>query len=668
MILRSIARLLATALVLGTATSASAQVCLNEVLLDGSLEAAPGASPWFEFSSWTGSTLCTVEACGDFLRGPQSGVRWKLFGAATGFNTHALRQTVTIPAGSPATLSFWVWNAQRDTDATNNDTLRVLFDGVELVRFDEATPLDPGYRRVEIDLTALVDGTPQELAFEYQGFGPGEAILNVDTISLCTLFGAPTPTPTPTATPTPTPTATATPTPTGTPGPTPTPTPTPQPTPTPSADGGVPRWSPCQSSTTAVVPIAPIATPPPALGSIVDPGFGTNIRRLTAGGNTVLGPNNNEWETHVYSQLQAFSADNALILTNGASFGYRVRRVADGAITWQADNINVPRWHPVLPNMVVHFDSNEDDVLRLQMTNALTGVTSTVATIPGLGRIIGNRCHEEMSRDGRWIAGFAQPIGGGEPVLFAFDLVNLQLGAYLPINVLYGAGGRCTRVNFDGWPDWMGVSPGGNYVMVQWVRDGTTPCSGLESFDIATGAYVGRVNDTHPHGDLGMDAAGNEYFIGTGFDVGANPVIEVRPIPGTEPVATPRTLLLLDDFFLNSHVSCQGPPGTAVVWTAPRLPGSSPDPWVPFEQEIFAVDLAGNVCRLAHHRSTACGYWSSARASVSRDGRYIVFASDWGNPPCGPADTPNAFGVPDVWYIDLPVPLLGLNTEAWAIY
>ena len=39
-----------------------------------------------------------------------------------------------------------------------------------------------------------------------------------------------------------------------------------------------------------------------------------------------------------------------------------------------------PRWHPAQPHVVVHFDSNDDTVIRLQFTNVDTLVTSTVFT------------------------------------------------------------------------------------------------------------------------------------------------------------------------------------------------------------------------------------------------------------------------------------------------
>jgi hypothetical protein len=52
-----------------------------------------------------------------------------------------------------------------------------------------------------------------------------------------------------------------------------------------------------------------------------------------------------------------------------------------------------------------------------------------------------------------------------------------------------------------------------------------------------------------------------------------------------------------------------------------------------FHDEIFdlATDGSGRVRRYAHHQSRAGGYWTYSFASVSFDGRWIAFSSNWGN-------------------------------------
>ena len=79
------------------------------------------------------------------------------------------------------------------------------------------------------------------------------------------------------------------------------------------------------------------------------------------------------------------------------------------------------------------------------------------------------------------------------------------------------------------------------------------------------------------------------------------------------------------DWGSGEHISCQGPNGVCLV-TAGTWDING---WGPFEGELFLQYTDGNVLRLAHHRSSSCGYWVQPRASISRDGNYVVFASDW---------------------------------------
>ncbi len=53
----------------------------------------------------------------------------------------------------------------------------------------------------------------------------------------------------------------------------------------------------------------------------------------------------------------------------------------------------------------------------------------------------------------------------------------------------------------------------------------------------------------------------------------------------------------------------------------------------PFHDELYQVATDGSlaVCRCAHHFSVYGGdYYASPRGDISRDGRFIVFTSNWG--------------------------------------
>ena len=160
--------------------------------------------------------------------------------------------------------------------------------------------------------------------------------------------------------------------------------------------------------------------------------------------------------------------------------------------------------------------------------------------------------------------------------------------------------------------------------------------SGGETFDLTTGAFVGRVYDGHQHGDLGVHPGGGEFFMT--FELSSpmdpnQPAVGYRDLPGTATVSAPVYLTSLACG--GGHISCQGPAGVCLV-SYGSWPG---DGWTPFETEEFLQYTDGSVLRLAHHRSSECGYWVQPRGSLSRDGSMAIFASDWaaegGGNSCG---------------------------------
>ena len=249
--------------------------------------------------------------------------------------------------------------------------------------------------------------------------------------------------------------------------------------------------------TPATLPLQPVGIP------FVDPVFGTTLLRVS---NT---SDSGGFETQIYNQLQAFSSDNAYLLLESAN-GQVIRRVSDFSLVSGLDTSswNDARWQPALPHTIMHFDSNDDTTLRVQYTNVDTLVTSTIFTFPAqYERIRVPQSWDEISDDGRWLGGMVSRNDGAQ-VLFALDLRNLALGAELSIPDLYAGPCQPDPEWGEVEPDWIGVSPLGNYLVVQWVRGGTTRCSGLETFDIRTGAFTGRVAPHHNHGDLGVDSDG----------------------------------------------------------------------------------------------------------------------------------------------------------------
>jgi hypothetical protein len=382
--------------------------------------------------------------------------------------------------------------------------------------------------------------------------------------------------------------------------------------------------------------------PRPAFGEWYTSPFNT---RLTA-----LSPEANS--NHAYSQLQAFSSDSVFVLLaedipGSPSALNVIRRMSDRATVLSSPTglWGNPRWDPASPSKLIHFNPKNSGELLVQRTDVLTGATETAFTFPAeYQSYLTNQSFDELSRDGRWMAGQALGTGNWSRI-FAVDLVNQTLGAQLDPEALYA--GPCTPDPEWGEldPDWVGVSPLGTYLVVQWATDGTGRCEGLETYDIATGEYVGHVTSGHPHADLTVLADGitevfvtNELYGPTaeqGWVGGAsvqpidteNPALAYRVLPGPATGEASPHFLYLIDWGGFEHISCRGPIGTCVVTGYPSPENGSLDP---LEDEIYLIRLDGTgVVRLAHHHSSGSDYWTQPRASISLDGRYVIFDTDW---------------------------------------
>lgn len=385
----------------------------------------------------------------------------------------------------------------------------------------------------------------------------------------------------------------------------------------------------------AVRPVPALARPA-AGASFPDPAFGTRLRRVSALAERPCAAGC-PFEVPTYSQLQAFNTDGSLMLLS-SSDGYRVRRVSDLLeVRRLRPEIEAPRWHPRKATVLVHFDRPDDRDVSVEQTDVTTGRTRRIATLRRYVSIARDQSLEELSRDGRWLAGLAQRPKGRREV-FSFDLVRRRFGATLSLNKLCGGAG-----NVPGDPDWVAASPLGRYLVIQWKRDGTERCSGLEAYRIRRGGFAGRIVPGHGHGDLGLASGGREVFM-TGSDHPDDPNLAGLAwyeLPGAPTSARPHYVQLLDWHALMSHVSCQGPPGVCLVTSVSDLTASCcGEGWQPFQQEVWLQYLEGGgrpnyapVRRLAHHRSSERVYWDQPHATLSRDGRYALFGSDWGIDP-----------------------------------
>ena len=138
---------------------------------------------WTVASSNFATPLCTEAACG--IDAGRTGTGWVFFGGAGNGTAEvaSVEQSVVLEPGL-AILSFYLWVPQASGNGT--DTLRLLVDGQEVFAAAEGDlRFRPGYRRIDVDLSAQADGGSHLLRFEATTSGsPSHTNFMLDDVGL----------------------------------------------------------------------------------------------------------------------------------------------------------------------------------------------------------------------------------------------------------------------------------------------------------------------------------------------------------------------------------------------------------------------------------------------------------------------------------------------------
>jgi hypothetical protein len=150
--------------------------------------------------------------------------------------------------------------------------------------------------------------------------------------------------------------------------------------------------------------------------------------------------------------------------------------------------------------------------------------TSTINTVNGWGTCSYTANAIDMQREGNqsdddryWAFGVTNGSAGGWCAVLVYDktldsVIGLQtLGA----NGMCGVP-TCASLHTNGYPNWVGMSPLGDYVVVNWQSQGYdttwTRGEGTEIYS-NTLTYLGVASAADGHGDVGYDANGLEVYV-----------------------------------------------------------------------------------------------------------------------------------------------------------
>ncbi|MET0648491.1 MAG: hypothetical protein ABW208_17910 [Pyrinomonadaceae bacterium] len=377
----------------------------------------------------------------------------------------------------------------------------------------------------------------------------------------------------------------------------------------------------------------PLPQLPAAGGKYVDPVFGTTIMRVTDerdGRAPGLGTYYPHWPT--------FNRDNTLLLIrNGVSGDAVLKRFdperfelvgrGEAMPLSMPGSQSVPSWESSIwsnkdPNVIYTFSNWYTGGMRLYAYRVRERRFELLKDFTNLGTPLDYLAQMSMSSDDDVFAFSQRRSGSGEPVSYlVWRRSDDRVLAHKE------TGGQVDEVRIDKSGRYLAVGP----------NTPITPNSLRgEYLDLQTGrAQATRWNETERpsgHGDLGTG------FV-AGFDGWADGI-------GVRSLADPRRPRMVfrftdeagrPDWTEEIHGSLLADnEGWLTLSTFDVAASTLPDYHV-FEDEIFqvALDGSGRVRRICHTRSRvtnadeSSGYFAGPKPTISRDGRFIAYTSNW---------------------------------------
>lgn len=346
---------------------------------------------------------------------------------------------------------------------------------------------------------------------------------------------------------------------------------------------------------------------------------------------------------HEYSRFDPFNADKSMIMLMDDGFAvFRTTPPYDRQenLVRRLD-LEEPRWDRTDPNLVIGFSGFQ--IVSLDVTTGESMTIKDFTADPTVGPLIAAdpdlyhitmKDEGEVSLDGRWWALALQGTREDYRLryLFCWDIGDdLVTGLYELPREQAGI-------------DWVGMSSLGNWVIIGADPDNGDPLAGLVIADRGLTEFH-RIAYATGHADVGLDVDGREVVVMQNsqtdyidlipLDPSTRPTPESGAYQGTGHVPLVRLFYASDSpntFSCGVHISCNAS-GWAVVSTY-QEPGEDERNWL--DRSIVLVGLDPDVPQafyLAKTYNTAVDYWEETQATLSNDGRTLVWAANFGVDP-----------------------------------
>jgi len=399
--------------------------------------------------------------------------------------------------------------------------------------------------------------------------------------------------------------------------------------------------------------------PPPAKGaSYVDPQYGCTVERLT----DAVGDRLGTAAHHNYGTVNAINANDAYVMINLEDGSKEIVDTTGAVIVPVAnmpqDNAQQVPWDISIPTRFYFTTSasiERADITGLPGCASAHNCTVTSTLLHNFSSLYSSvqiPDQEDISDDGDhiWLV--------GDTKAFLYTISTNAVGPAMSVG---------TKDSGNGWHK-IQIMPS-NRMLMTWSPNGAGPGAGQEVYNTDS-TLNWHMFDNTIHTDCGKDLSGNEVCVvaripDTGGGItgaGACPTWTGSQDGGIDIInmSSHKPQCLVDANWADTEVSFRdGNAGAGWVFVTFFKSGSCPtyscfdttalsrlDPswtlnWVHFAEEGILVRIDNNngntnKYRLFHTRSRSSEYyWAIPRGSISRDGKYVVFDSNFDIPNSG---------------------------------
>jgi WD40-like Beta Propeller Repeat len=385
----------------------------------------------------------------------------------------------------------------------------------------------------------------------------------------------------------------------------------------------------------AVYAEPPLPALPRAGGKFIDPVFGSEIMRATDeadGPAPGLGTYYSHWPT--------FNSNNTKLLIRKGETGEAIIKTFDpvnfqlrsgyvtlpssfpagGSPSWESSI-----WSGTDPNLIYTFPNYDDGGMRLYSYNIATKTFRLIKDFKALARGKDYFKQMYMSADEDVFCWLQHRVGANDGAPIAYVVYKRSIDKVLFHNSALEYVGGINEVHVDKSGKWL-------HIVIPTVQaDGT----GTRFLNLQTGQYQAlRKEIDHPpgHGDLGTETM-------VGFDnyEGGISIRRLDKARTHKIILLFRTLQGKTDWTFDHHGSMLADDESWETVGTYRDPEINLPSYHLFEDEIMQVSTDGSqrIRRLCHTRTAidnktaTSGYWATPKPTISKDGRYIAFTSNW---------------------------------------